>query len=120
MSEQFLFYVQVAFWALLLLLVHCYLLFPMTLPFVSEIFKRRKSPEKGDVELPTVSILISAFNEEAVIERKIQNILELDYPKEKLEVLIGDEPVEPGRYLAVYCLDITPEKKEFFLSHLAE
>ncbi len=30
------------------------------------------------------------------------------------EALIGDETVEPGRYLAVYCLDITPEKKEFF------
>ena len=91
MSEQALFYIQVAFWLLLFLVVHCYLLFPMTLPFVSEIFKRRKSPEKGDPELPTVSILISAYNEEAVIERKIQNILELDYPKEKLEVLIGDD-----------------------------
>jgi cellulose synthase/poly-beta-1,6-N-acetylglucosamine synthase-like glycosyltransferase len=76
---------------MIFLLVHCYLLFPMTLPFVSEIFKRRKKPEQGDVELPTVSILISAYNEEAVIERKIHNILELDYPKDKLEVLIGDD-----------------------------
>ena len=91
MSEQFLFYVQVCFWVLLFLVVHCYLLFPMTLPFVSEIFRRRKNLERGDAELPTVSILISAFNEEAVIERKIQNILELDYPKDKLEVLIGDD-----------------------------
>ena len=91
MNEQFLFYVQVVFWAMLLLLVHCYLLFPLTLPFVSEIFKRRKEADKGDAELPTVSILISAYNEEAVIERKIQNILALDYPKEKLEVLIGDD-----------------------------
>ena len=91
MSEPFLFYVQVVFWVLLLLLLHCYLLFPMTLPFLSEIFKRRKSAGKKDAELPTVSILISAYNEESVIERKIQNILELDYPKEKLEVLIGDD-----------------------------
>lgn len=30
------------------------------------------------------------------------------------EVLIGDETVEPGRYLAVYCLDITPTKQAFF------
>ena len=91
MSEQVLFYVQICFWVLLFLVVHCYLLFPMTLPFVSEIFKRKKPAERGDVELPTVSILISAFNEEAVIERKILNILELDYPKDKLEVLIGDD-----------------------------
>ena len=91
MSENVLFYAQIAFWVLLFLIVHCYLLFPMTLPFVSEIFKRKKKPVAGNVELPTVSILISAYNEEAVIERKIQNILEIDYPKEKLEVLIGDD-----------------------------
>ena len=76
MSENVLFYVQIAFWVLLLLIIHCYLLFPMTLPFVSEIFKRKKKPVDETMELPTVSILISAYNEEAVIERKIQNILE--------------------------------------------
>ncbi len=42
MSENVLFYAQIAFWVLLFLIVHCYLLFPMTLPFVSEIFKRKK------------------------------------------------------------------------------
>lgn len=91
MNEQFLFYVQVAFWVLLFLIVHCYLLFTVSLPFVSELFKRRKRTLDPSDELPTVSILISAFNEEAVIERKIQNILEIDYPKDKLEVLIGDD-----------------------------
>lgn len=91
MNEQFLFYVEIAFWILLFLLVHCYLLFTVTLPFVSELFKRRKKNLDESGELPTVSILISAFNEEAVIERKIHNILEIDYPKDKLEVLIGDD-----------------------------
>lgn len=91
MNETVIFYLQVAFWVLLFLLVHCYLLFPMTLPFISEIFKRKKVGEDDSVEFPTVSILISAFNEEAVIERKIHNILEIDYPKDKLEVLIGDD-----------------------------
>lgn len=91
MSENFLFYVQIVFWVMLFLLVHCYLLFPVTLPFVSEFFKRKKKVDVDDGELPSVSILISAYNEEAVIERKIQNILEIDYPKEKLEVLIGDD-----------------------------
>lgn len=91
MSEQFLFYVQIVFWLMLALTLHCYLLFPVTLPFVSEIFKRKKPKDDSEFELPTVSILISAYNEEAVIERKIHNILEIDYPKEKLEVLIGDD-----------------------------
>lgn len=91
MSEEFLFGVQIVFWVMLALVLHCYLLFPVTLPFVSEIFKRKKNVVADSDELPTVSILISAYNEEAVIERKIQNILEIDYPKEKLEVLIGDD-----------------------------
>ncbi len=91
MSEQFLFYVQIFFWLMLALILHCYLLFPVTLPFMSEIFKRKKKVSEEGEYLPTVSILISAYNEEAVIERKIQNILEIDYPKEKLEVLIGDD-----------------------------
>ncbi|SHI54352.1 glycosyltransferase family 2 protein [Fibrobacter sp. UWP2] len=91
MSDQVLLYLQIAFWVLLFLLVHCYGLFPVTLPFVSELFKRRRRDEIENFELPHVSLLISAYNEEAVIERKIQNILEIDYPKEKLEVLIGDD-----------------------------
>lgn len=91
MSEEFLFGVQIVFWVMLVLILHCYLLFPVTLPFVSEIFKRKKKVVTDSDELPTVSILISAYNEEAVIERKIQNILEIDYPKDKLEVLIGDD-----------------------------
>lgn len=91
MNEQVLFYLQIAFWVLLFLVVHCYVLFPITLPFVSEIFKRKGGKVVNGENLPTVSILISAYNEEAVIERKIQNLLELDYPKEKLEILIGDD-----------------------------
>ena len=91
MSEQILFYLQISFWVLLILCVHCCVLFPITLPFVSEIFKRKETENKADCDTPKVSILISAYNEEAVIERKIQNLLELDYPKDKLEILIGDD-----------------------------
>ena len=91
MNEQVLFYIQVAYWVLFFLLALCYGIFPVTVPFVSELFKRRRRQIDENFELPNVSLLISAFNEEAVIERKIQNILEIDYPKDKLEVLIGDD-----------------------------
>ena len=65
---------EIAFWILLFLLVHCYVLFPVTLPFVSEIFCRKDRKVEGKGKLPKVSILVSAFNEEAVIEKKIQNL----------------------------------------------
>lgn len=81
---------EIAFWILLLLLVHCYVLFPVTLPFLSELFARRNR-RTFKMTLPKVSVLVSAYNEEAVIEKKILNFLELDYPKDLLEILIGDD-----------------------------
>lgn len=78
------------FWISLLLLLHCYILFPLTLPFISEFFKRKHKLFSGNYE-PKVSILISAFNEEGIIEKKILNTLDLDYPPELLEILIGDD-----------------------------
>jgi cellulose synthase/poly-beta-1,6-N-acetylglucosamine synthase-like glycosyltransferase len=40
---------------------------------------------------PTISIIVSAYNEEAVIKEKILNALALDYPKELLEVLVSSD-----------------------------
>ncbi|HHX15012.1 MAG TPA: glycosyltransferase family 2 protein [Fibrobacter sp.] len=84
------FYSEWIFWISLLLLLHCYIVFPLTLPFISEFFKRKHKSFSGSYE-PKVSILISAFNEEGIIEKKILNTLELDYPKDSLEILIGDD-----------------------------
>jgi cellulose synthase/poly-beta-1,6-N-acetylglucosamine synthase-like glycosyltransferase len=39
---------------------------------------------------PSVSILIPVFEEEGVITRKLDNVAELDYPKEKMELVVVD------------------------------
>ena len=41
-------------------------------------------------EEPTVSILIPTYNEASVIEKKLRNILETAYPKEKLQIIVVD------------------------------
>jgi len=41
--------------------------------------------------LPSVSLIVAAHNEEAVIERTIRNLLSLDYPRDQLEILIGSD-----------------------------
>ncbi|MDR1759043.1 MAG: glycosyltransferase family 2 protein [Fibrobacter sp.] len=87
--NQFLWVTETLFWVLLILLVHCYFIFPVTLPFLSELFRRRD--KKQEETFPKVSVLISAYNEEAVIETKIKNLLEIDYPKDRIEFLIGDD-----------------------------
>lgn len=40
---------------------------------------------------PTVSLIIAAHNEEACIERKLWNTLELDYPRDRLEIIVASD-----------------------------
>jgi cellulose synthase/poly-beta-1,6-N-acetylglucosamine synthase-like glycosyltransferase len=40
---------------------------------------------------PTVTVVVAAHNEEAVIERRVANLLALDYPAEKLEVVVTSD-----------------------------
>jgi cellulose synthase/poly-beta-1,6-N-acetylglucosamine synthase-like glycosyltransferase len=73
-------YVQVGYPLLLLLLVS-----------VKFILNRTslKACTDGDWEYqPTVSIIIAAYNEEKNIAAKIENTLQLDYPKEKLDIIV--------------------------------
>jgi len=57
--------------------------------------KRTRRRPRATHELPSVAILLSAYNEEAVIRAKVNNCLELDYPHHRLEFLIGlDEPTD--------------------------
>ncbi len=40
---------------------------------------------------PTVAVVVAAYNEEAVIERRLENLLALDYPAEKLELVVTSD-----------------------------
>lgn len=47
----------------------------------------RKTVKKFDIE-PTVALMIAAYNEERSIAKKIENSLSLDYPKDKLRIIV--------------------------------
>jgi poly-beta-1,6-N-acetyl-D-glucosamine synthase len=51
----------------------------------------REGTRWDDSNLPPISIIVSVYNEAKVIGRKLKNISELDYPKEKVEVVIIDD-----------------------------
>jgi len=76
---------RVAFWLAAALLFYVYAGYPLLLALIG-LFVRRHRPDAGYT--PRISVLIAAYNEEAAIERKIQQTLALEYPKEKLEVLV--------------------------------
>lgn len=66
-----------------------YVLYPVAINLYCQ-FRRDPHLDKIDleVELPKVTFVVAAYNEEKVITQKIENTLELDYPKEKLQIII--------------------------------
>jgi len=76
---------EIISWFCLIWILFIYFFYPGILCLVYLFF--RNPVRKGAYE-PTVAILVSAWNEESIIAEKLENILSLDYPKEKLEIMV--------------------------------
>ncbi|HDN05440.1 MAG TPA: glycosyltransferase [Candidatus Bathyarchaeota archaeon] len=68
-------------------LIWAFFLYPIFLKAAKKFYK----PVKKAKIRPTISIIIPAYNEETFIEEKIINTLSLEYPKDKLEILVVDD-----------------------------
>jgi cellulose synthase/poly-beta-1,6-N-acetylglucosamine synthase-like glycosyltransferase len=51
---------------------------------------RPRPVRKGD-ETPSVTVIVAAHDEEAVVERRIENLLELDYPPEQVDIVVASD-----------------------------
>jgi cellulose synthase/poly-beta-1,6-N-acetylglucosamine synthase-like glycosyltransferase len=80
-------YITAAFWAAVLVVLYAYAGYPVVL-MVLGVFRTSRPASSGAGGLPKVSLLISAYNEAAVIEDKLVNSLDLDYPEELLEIVV--------------------------------
>ena len=83
--------IETIFWTSLALIIYQYVSYPIILGAMALILG--KKVEKGDL-LPEVTLIISAYNEEEVMEEKIKNTLALDYPKDKLEIVVASEATD--------------------------
>lgn len=72
------------------LVFYAYMGYPALLWMLTRILPARVEMPRDPPRWPTVSVILSALNEEAVIEARIRNLTELDYPGE-IEVLIGSD-----------------------------
>jgi cellulose synthase/poly-beta-1,6-N-acetylglucosamine synthase-like glycosyltransferase len=64
----------------------------LLLTFVEKRKKLVNSPEKIDFEnYPTVAIAVPCYNEENTILKTIKSLLALDYPKDKMKIIIVDD-----------------------------
>jgi cellulose synthase/poly-beta-1,6-N-acetylglucosamine synthase-like glycosyltransferase len=76
---------QIVFWGATIALFYVYAGYPALLCLIG-LFRRQRKPEAGYT--PVISILIAACNEEANIKQKLEQTLSLDYPADKVEVLV--------------------------------
>lgn len=86
----------IAFWISGIVLFYVYLGYPILILFLSKLLPKpyvKFSDEElqNTSLLPSISIFIPAYNEEPVIEKKIRNTLELDYPKDKIEIVVASD-----------------------------
>jgi len=84
---------QLVFWACIALLAYVYVGYPVLVYLASKLWPR--AVKRGEIE-PRVTVLITAFNEENAIRHKLENTLAIDYPKEKLEVLVASDGSTDG------------------------
>jgi len=79
---------KLLFWISAGFAVYVYVGYPILLWGLQAVL--RSAPRPQPVE-PSVSLLVAAYNEAAVIADKIRNSLALDYPADKLEVVIASD-----------------------------
>jgi len=70
------------------LLAYIYVGYPLIVIMLAKFFRR---PVQKQPILPAVTIVIPTFNEEAVITEKIENTLNLDYPSDRLQIVVCDD-----------------------------
>jgi cellulose synthase/poly-beta-1,6-N-acetylglucosamine synthase-like glycosyltransferase len=82
---------EIVFWAALGLIVYAHLGYPLLLWGLSTLLGEDESASEWHGELPRVTLVVPAYDEEAVIERRVANALELDYPHERLQLIVASD-----------------------------
>ena len=83
---------KVLFWVCLFIVFYTYIGYGMLLYLIIRIKrlvkgKESPTPMPSDEELPTMTLMICAYNEQDVVAEKMQNTHALDYPKDKFRVM---------------------------------
>lgn len=82
------FFLKVCFWLSFYTLLYIYAFYPVIIQIWSLI---KPKPVRKKEITPSVTLLVCAYNEEDVIAEKIENCLAIDYPKDKLSIVIASD-----------------------------
>ena len=83
---------KILFWAMLLIAFYTYIGYGILLYMIIRLKRLfagtpRKAVMPTDEQLPTMTLLICAYNEEDVIAEKMSNTLAIDYPRDKFRIM---------------------------------
>lgn len=88
---------NIAFWFSVFGVAYGYVLYPVVVWALSRLFARDPEPPMiAEAELPRAALVIAAYNEAPVIEDRINNALALDYPRDRLEVVVASDGSDDG------------------------
>jgi cellulose synthase/poly-beta-1,6-N-acetylglucosamine synthase-like glycosyltransferase len=82
---------KLLFWASAGLVIYVYFGYPVLADLLSRLRKGLRDSCPALAELPWVTVIIPAHNEERWIARKIENTLALDYPPGRLQILVASD-----------------------------
>jgi cellulose synthase/poly-beta-1,6-N-acetylglucosamine synthase-like glycosyltransferase len=84
---------ELTLWLCAAAVVYGYVVYPIAIWLLAACFGRRRAPGTllDDDELPRVSLLVAAHNEELTISDRVANALTLDYPYDKLEIVVASD-----------------------------
>src|ERR1700722_597753 len=108
MNPETILIAKVVFWLSLGLVVYPYVVYPLILFLTYSVTqawrdlrylgspRNRRTDTPSLAALPGVSIIVPAYNEEKVLPPKIENLRDLDFPRERLQVVFVSDGSEDG------------------------
>lgn len=99
------------FFLIAFFIVYPYVIYPISLYILKKFRGKNKIYKKYDI-YPSISVVIAAKNEEKFIVRRIMNLLQLDYPKDMIEIIVISDGSDDNTNLLLDNIKYELEQKE--------
>ena len=103
MADEMMIVIRVVFWVGLGATCYAYILYPVLLGVLSRLMGKGRfdsgggsSDDGGGGELPSVTMVLSVYNDRAVLPEVIANLGAIEYPADKISFVIGSDGSNDG------------------------
>ncbi|HEY0674220.1 MAG TPA: glycosyltransferase [Longimicrobiales bacterium] len=77
-------------------IVYAYALYPLMLALIAKVRDRSRLAVPADWEWPDISITVPVYNEVGQVDDMLESLLKLDYPRERIQILIISDASDDG------------------------